>query len=70
MIWFVIGVILGVTFAVLVERKILDIAGSLVIQESEDGPYIFLELEKPVKEVLGQYAVTLRVKRNKYSTRR
>ena len=70
MIWFVIGAILGVTFAVLVERKILDIAGSLVVQESEDGPYIFLELEKPVKEVLGQYAVTLRVKRNKYSTRR
>ena len=70
MIWFVIGVILGVTFTVLVERTILDIAGSLVIQESEDGPYIFLELEKPVKEVLGQYAVTLRVVRNKYSTRR
>ena len=70
MIWFVIGVILGVIFTVLVERKILDIAGSLVIQESEDGPYIFLELEKPVKEVLGQYAVTLRVIRNKYSTRR
>lgn len=70
MIWFVIGVILGVTFAAIVEVKILDIAGSLVIQESEDGPYIFLELEKPVKEVLGQYAVTLRVKRNKYSTRR
>lgn len=70
MIWFVIGVILGVTFAVLVERKILDIAGSLVVQESEEGPYIFLELEKPVKEVLGQYAVTLRVVRNKYSTRR
>ena len=70
MIWFVIGVILGVTFAVFVERKILDIAGSLVIQESEDGPYIFLELEEPVKNVLGLYAVTLRVVRNKYSTRR
>ena len=70
MIWFVIGVILGVTFAAILEIKILDIAGSLVVQESEDGPYIFLELEKPVKEVLGQYAVTLRVKRNKYSTRR
>lgn len=69
MMWFVIGIILGVTFAVLVERKILDIAGSLVVQESEEGPYIFLELEKPVKEVLGQYAVTLRIKRNKYSTR-
>ena len=70
MIWFVIGVILGVTFAVFVERKILDIAGSLVIQESEDGPYIFLELEEPIKNVLGRYAVTLRVVRNKYSTRR
>ena len=69
MMWFVIGIILGVTFAVLVERKILDIAGSLVVQESEEDPYIFLELEKPVKEVLGQYAVTLRIKRNKYSTR-
>lgn len=69
MIWFVIGVILGVTFAVLVERKILDIAGSLVIQESEEGPYIFLELEEPIKNVLGLYAVTLRVVRNKYSTR-
>lgn len=70
MIWFVIGVILGVTFAAIVEVKILDIAGSLVIQESEDGPYVFLELEKPVEEVLEQYTVTLRVKRNKYSTRR
>lgn len=70
MIWFVIGVILGVTFAALMEIKILDIAGSLVIQESEDGPYIFLELEQPVEEVLEQYTVTLRVKRNKYSTRR
>lgn len=70
MIWFVIGVILGVTFAAILEIKILDIAGSLVIQESEDGPYIFLELEKPVEEVLEQHAVTLRVKRNKYSTRR
>lgn len=70
MSWFVIGVILGVTFTVLVERKVLDIAGSLVIQESEDGPYIFLELEEPVKNVLGRYAVTLRVVRNKYSTRR
>lgn len=70
MIWFVIGVVTGVTFAVILMRKTLDIAGSLVVEESEDGPYIFLELEKPVKEVLGQYAVTLRVKRNKYSTRR
>lgn len=70
MIWFVIGVVLGFTFAVLAEIKILDIAGSLVIQESEDGPYIFLELEKPVEEVLEQHTVTLRVKRNKYSTRR
>ena len=70
MIWFVIGVILGVTFAALMEIKILDIAGSLVIQESEDGPYIFLELEQPVEKVLEQYTVTLRVKRNKYSTRR
>lgn len=70
MIWFVIGVILGVTFASILEIKILDIAGSLVIQESEEGPYIFLELEKPVEEVLEQYTVTLRIKRNKYSTRR
>lgn len=70
MIWFVIGVILGVTFAAIVEVKILDIAGSLVMEESEEGPYIFLELEEPVKNVLGRYAVTLRVKRNKYSTRR
>lgn len=70
MIWFVIGVILGFTFAVLVEIKILDIAGSLVVQESEESPYIFLELEKPVEEVLEQHAVTLRVKRNKYSIRR
>ena len=70
MIWFVIGVVTGVTFAVILMRKTLDIAGSLVVEESEDGPYIFLELEKPVKEVLEQYTVTLRVKRNKYSTRR
>lgn len=70
MIWFVIGVIMGVTFAIILMRKTLDIAGSLVVEESEDGPYIFLELEKPVKNVLGQYAVTLRVVRNKYSTRR
>ena len=70
MIWFVIGVIVGVTLTVFLMGRALDIAGSLVIQESEDGPYIFLELEEPVKEVLGQYAVTLRVKRNKYSTRR
>ena len=70
MIWFIIGVILGVTFAAILEIKILDIAGSLVIQESEEAPYIFLELEKPVEEVLEQYTVTLRVKRNKYSTRR
>ena len=70
MIWFVIGVVTGVTFAVILMRKTLDIAGSLVIQESEDGPYIFLELEEPIKNVLGLYAVTLRVVRNKYSTRR
>lgn len=70
MIWFVIGVVTGVTFAVILMRKTLDIAGSLVVQESEDGPYIFLELEEPIKNVLGRYAVTLRVVRNKYSTRR
>lgn len=70
MIWFTIGVILGVTFAAILEIKIIDIAGSLVIQESEEGPYIFLELEEPVEEVLEQHTVTLRVKRNKYSTRR
>lgn len=70
MIWFVIGVIMGVTFAIILTRKTLDIAGSLVMEESEDGPYIFLELEEPVKNVLGRYAVTLRVVRNKYSTRR
>ena len=70
MIWFVIGVIMGATFAVFLMRKTLDVAGSLVIEESEDGPYIFLELEEPVREVLGQYAVTLRVVRNKYTTRR
>ena len=70
MIWFAIGVVTGVTFAVILMRKTLDIAGSLVIQESEDGPYIFLELEKPVEEVLEQHTVSLRVKRNKYSTRR
>ena len=70
MIWFVIGVIMGVAFAIILMGKTLDIAGSLVVQESEDGPYIFLELEEPVKNVLGRYAVTLRVVRNKYSTRR
>lgn len=70
MIWFVIGVIVGVIFAVFLMRKTLDVAGSLVVEESEDGPYIFLELEEPVKNVLGRYAVTLRVVRNKYSTRR
>lgn len=70
MIWFVIGVVTGVTFAVILMRKTLDIAGSLVVEESEDGPYIFLELEEPIKNVLGRYAVTLRVVRNKYSTRR
>lgn len=70
MIWFVIGVIMGVIFATIIQRKVLDIAGSLVIEESEDGPYIFLELEEPVREILGQYAVTLRVVRNKYTTRR
>lgn len=69
MIWFIIGVIMGVTFAILM-GKTLDIVGSLVVEESEDGPYIFLELEKPVKEVLRYHAVTLRVVRNKYSTRR
>lgn len=69
MIWFVIGVIMGVTFAILM-GKTLDIVGSLVVEESEDGPYIFLELEKPVREVLRYHAVTLRVVRNKYSTRR
>lgn len=70
MIWFVIGVIMGVTFAIILMRKTLDIAGSLVVEESEDGPYIFLELEKPVREVLRYHAVSLRVVRNKYSTRR
>lgn len=70
MIWFIIGVIMGVIFATIIQRKVLDVAGSLVVEESEDGPYIFLELEKPVREVLGQYAVTLRVVRNKYTTRR
>ena len=70
MIWFVIGVVTGVTFAVILMRKTLDIAGSLVVEESEDGPYIFLEFEEPIKNVLGRYAVTLRVVRNKYSTRR
>ena len=70
MIWFVIGVIMGVAFAIILMGKTLDIAGSLVVEESEDGPYIFLELEEPVKNVLGRYAVTLRVVRNKYSTRR
>ena len=68
MIWFVIGVILGVTFAAILEIKILDISGSLVIQESEEGPYIFLELEKPVREVLDRHTVTLQVRKNKYST--
>lgn len=68
MIWFVIGFILGVTFAAILEIKILDIAGSLVIQESEEGPYIFLELEKPVREVLDRHTVTLQVRKNKYST--
>lgn len=68
MIWFVIGVIMGATFAVLVGRKVIDISGSLVIEETEDGPYVFLELEKPVREVLDQHTVTLRVRKNKYST--
>lgn len=70
MIWFVIGFIAGVILTVFLMRRALDIAGSLVMEESEDGPYIFLELEEPVKNVLGRYAVTLRVVRNKYSTRR
>ena len=70
MIWFIIGVIVGVTLTVFLMRKTLDIAGSLVVEESEDGPYIFLELEKPVREVLRYHVVTLRVVRNKYSTRR
>lgn len=68
MIWFVIGVIMGATFAVLVGRKVIDISGSLVIEETEDGPYVFLELEKPVREVLDRYTVTLQVRKNKYST--
>lgn len=70
MIWFTIGLIVGVTLTVFLMRRALDISGSLVMEESEDGPYIFLELEEPVKNVLGRYAVTLRVVRNKYSTRR
>lgn len=68
MIWFVIGVIMGATFVVLVGRKVIDISGSLVIEETEDGPYVFLELEKPVREVLDRHTVTLRVRKNKYST--
>lgn len=70
MIWFTIGVIVGVTLTVFLMRRTLDIAGSLVVEESEDGPYIFLELEEPIKNILGLYAVTLRIVRNKYSTRR
>ena len=68
MIWFAIGVIMGATFAVLIGRKVIDISGSLVIEETEDGPYVFLELERPVREVLDQHTVTLRVRKNKYST--
>lgn len=70
MMWFAIGIIIGFTFAVVFEIKIMDVSGSLVIEETEDGPYIFLELEKPVDEITEQRAVTLRIKRNKYSTRR
>lgn len=70
MFWFIIGVIVGVTFAVILMRRTLYVAGSLVVEETEDRPYIFLELEEPVKNILGKYAVILRVVRNKYSTRR
>lgn len=47
-----------------------DPVGTLRIDTSDpDGPYLFLELHKPVSEVMGQKTVTLEVNIKSYISR-
>ena len=68
MIWFVIGIIAGAIFAIFLENKKRNIAGNIIIQDTEDGPYIFLELEH-AEELDRSDMVCLRIKRYPYTRR-
>ena len=65
---FVIGIIFGSVFAVVVIR--LRSMGSLRVDTSDpDGPYLFLELTVEPTEILKKKQVTLDVKLNERNSR-
>lgn len=68
MIWFVIGIIAGAAFMIILDNKRRNIAGNIIIQDTEDGPYIFLELEH-AEELDRSDMVYLRIKRYPYTCR-
>lgn len=59
---FVIGFIFGIAAVNVCEN-----AGNLIIDESDafDGPYLFLELDRPIDKIIGRTAVLLYIKRRK-----
>ena len=63
--WFLLGILIGVSSATIALST--KCCGSLRIDTSDpDGPYLFLELDKSVKEVSRKPYVTFRVKPENY----
>ena len=63
--WFAVGIVIGFASAVIALSA--KCCGSLRIDTSDpDGPYLFLELDKSVKEVSRKPYVTFRVKPENY----
>lgn len=64
----IIGFVLGLVAAALVDKIINKSAGDIVVDSSdpEDGPYLFLEIHTPMHQFINSEKVTLNVKMKSY----
>lgn len=57
--------VVGIMFGSIAERLVFNRPkGSLYIQPSEDGPYLFVELQIPIEELARKKKITFSVRRS------
>lgn len=69
MVWLIVGLIIGFILGLIIMAFgfVNKIVGALRVDSSnEDGPYLFLELNKPVLRATSQKYVVLRVEACNY----
>nr|DAJ53954.1 MAG TPA: Protein of unknown function (DUF1514) [Caudoviricetes sp.] len=64
-IWIIIGIVIGLAISIV--SFLLQSIGALRIDHSdEDGPYLFLELKKGVRDISNRKIVVLTVRREDF----